>query len=114
MSTSNSTRSTSRSTRNTVRRSPRKTSVTQTPVTPNTTGGRRADRVVYDVTNKGVYENSHEVSNLGMSIRREDTRHGGTSEIRIYRAEGDEVSLTLREARSLKAFLDRELELRAR
>lgn len=113
MSTRNSTRSTSRSTRNTVRRSRGSTAV-QTPTTPSTTGGRRADRVVYDVANNGVYENSHEVSNLGMSIRREDTRHGGTSEVRIYRAEGDEVSLTLREARSLKAFLDRELELRAR
>ncbi len=113
MSTRNSTRSSSRSTRNTVGRS-RGSTTAQTPTTPSTTGGRRADRVVYDVANNGVYENSHEVSNLGMSIRREDTRHGGTSEVRIYRAEGDEVSLTLREARSLKAFLDRELELRAR
>jgi len=67
-----------------------------------------------------VYENTHTTKRLEMAIRREDTRHGGVSEVVILAEprQGDlrseVISLTLSEARSLKAFLDRELKTKAR
>ena len=64
--------------------------------------------------NDGVYESSHDISNMNMTIRREDTRHGGKSEVTITRNTGKTVSMSLSEARSLKAFLDRELAVLAR
>ena len=72
-------------------------------------------RVVFNPTEyrDGTYERTHAVADMNMSIRREDTRHGGKSEVVINRG-GKALSLSLREARSLKAFLDRELEVRAR
>lgn len=74
-------------------------------------------RVVFNPKeyDEGVYENSHSLSNMNLSIRREDTRHGGTSEVTIARPnKKSTMRLTLAEARSLKAFLDRELQIRAR
>jgi hypothetical protein len=79
----------------------------------NTT--RRSAKKVFDAKT-GVYENSHEVTGYGVQIRRGDTRHGGESFVKIYgrNSESDTVTLSLREARSLKAFLDRELTMLAR
>lgn len=75
---------------------------------------RTAKKAVFDAK-KGVYENSHEVKGYGVQIRRGDTRHGGESFVKIYGHESDNtVTLSLREARSLKAFLERELTVLAR
>lgn len=68
----------------------------------------------------GIYENTHSTKRLEMAIRREDTRHGGVSEVVILanpregNMRGEVISLSLSEARSLKAFLDRELKTKAR
>lgn len=63
----------------------------------------------------GVYENMHSTKNITMGIRRGDTRHGDYSNISIRRNSGvEQMCLTLSEARSLKAFLDRELQIKAR
>jgi len=68
----------------------------------------------------GIYENTHSTKRLEMAIRREDTRHGGVSEVVILaeprqgELRKEVISLSLSEARSLKAFLDRELKTRAR
>lgn len=76
---------------------------------------RRSAKKVFDAKT-GVYENSHEVSGYGVQIRRGDTRHGGESFVKIYGrgSDADAVTLSLREARSLKAFLERELTVLAR
>ena len=86
---------------------------TRSSATRSTT--RSSSKKVFDAK-KGVYENMHEATNYGVQIRRGDTRHGGESFVKIYGA-GDSsqtVTLTLRDARSLKAFLDRELQMLAR
>lgn len=86
---------------------------TRSSVTRSTT--RSSSKKVFDAK-KGVYENMHEATNYGVQIRRGDTRHGGESFVKIYGG-GDAsqaVTLTLRDARSLKAFLDRELQMLAR
>ena len=76
---------------------------------------RRSMKKVFDAK-QGTYENSHEVSGYGVQIRRGDTRHGGESFVKIYGrgSSEDTVTLSLREARSLKAFLERELNVLAR
>lgn len=76
---------------------------------------RRNAKKVFDAK-KGVYENSRELTGYGVQIRRDDTRHGGESFVRIYgRGDSEQtVTLSLREARSLKMFLDRELQVLAR
>lgn len=64
-----------------------------------------------------AYESEHSTSRIQMAVRREDTRHGGRSEVVIAanRGRNDEmISLSLSEARSLKSFLDRELRMKAR
>ena len=64
-----------------------------------------------------TYESEHSTSRIQMAVRREDTRHGGRSEVVIAANRGrtDEmISLSLSEARSLKSFLDRELRMKAR
>lgn len=90
-----------------------RTSATRRSVKSNT--ARRSAKKVFDAK-KGVYENSHEVTGFGVQIRRDDTRHGGESFVRIYGrgSDSDTVTLSLREARSLKAFLERELTVLAR
>lgn len=76
---------------------------------------RSVKKNVFDAKT-GLYENSHEVKGYGVQIRRGDTRHGGESFVKIYgRGSNEEaVTLSLREARSLKAFLERELQVLAR
>ena len=90
-----------------------RTSVTTRRSSSSTT--RRNAKKVFDAK-KGAYENSHELSGYGVQIRRGDTRHGGESFVKIYSSGDSEqaVTLTLREARSLKAFLERELTVLAR
>lgn len=67
-----------------------------------------------------AYESEHSTNYVQMAVRREDTRHGGKSEVviatnRFTDSKPEEmVSLSLSEARSLKAFLDRELRMKAR
>ena len=79
---------------------------------------KKQQREVFD-PKFGVYRKEHFLPNMGVKIRRGDTRHGDYSEIRIWNWSNDEkdsqtVSLSLSEARALKAFLDRELEVLAR
>jgi hypothetical protein len=65
----------------------------------------------------GTLVNTHRISRIGMGIRREDTRHGGTSLVYLWKpkkGKSRRFTLSLAEARSLKAFLDRELEIKAR
>jgi hypothetical protein len=65
----------------------------------------------------GTYVNTHRITRIGMGIRREDTRHGGQSLVYLWKpkkGKNRRFTLSLAEARSLKAFLDRELEIRAR
>lgn len=98
MSTRNSKRNTTNSTRNSTGRD------------PNRTVFRPADH-------DGTYESSRKLQRVGFSIRREDTRHGGTSNVTVYRGRGGSrtaMELTLSEARSLLSFLEQELEVRAR
>jgi len=92
---------------------PNRTSTRSTTSARTTT--RRTSKKVFDAK-KGVYENAHSAKGYGVQIRRGDTRHGGESFVKIYGAGGtsETVTLTLRDARSLKAFLDRELEMLAR
>lgn len=65
-----------------------------------------------------AYESEHATQNIQMAVRREDTRHGGKSEVVIAANRpgtmNEVISLSLAEARSLKAFLDRELRMKAR
>lgn len=95
----------------------RNTSTRNTTRRPSTSTRTRQvfDPSEYD----GAYNSSRTLSRIGMSIRREDTRHGGESRVSIYRRSGRDragyrFDLTLAEARSLKTFLDRELKMRAR
>jgi hypothetical protein len=80
--------------------------------------GRDPNRVIFDVSDyDGTYESSRKLQKVGFTIRREDTRHGGTSNVTVYRGRGGSrtaMHLTLSEARSLLSFLDRELTPRAR
>lgn len=98
MSTRNSKRNTTNSTRKPTGRD------------PNRTIFRPADH-------DGAYESNRKLQRVGFSIRREDTRHGGTSNVTVYRGRGGSrtaMELTLSEARSLLSFLEQELEVRAR
>lgn len=80
--------------------------------------GRDPNRTIFRPSDHdGVYESDRSLQNVGFSIRREDTRHGGTSNVTVYRGRGKSrtaMQLTLSEARALKSFLDRELQVRAR
>lgn len=80
--------------------------------------GRDPNRVIFDVADyDGIYESTRKLQRVGFTIRREDTRHGGTSNVTVYRGRGGSrtaLHLTLSEARSLLSFLDRELQVRAR
>lgn len=66
-----------------------------------------------------TYRNEHHTSTIGAGIRRADTRRGGESRVVVWRwstveAPSKRFVMSLSEARSLKAFLDRELEVLAR
>ena len=76
-------------------------------------------RNVYNVTKNGNYRREHRIANMGMGFRRGDTRHGGKSSVVIWerdfpQGENKVFVMTLAEARSLHAFLDRELRTLAR
>lgn len=65
------------------------------------------------------YVNERLLDNVGFSIRREDSRHGGRNQIAIWNWANPvrgtrRIVMSLSEARSLKAFLDRELSVLAR
>jgi len=80
---------------------------------------RSASRNVYNVTKNGPYKRERKLSRIGMGIRRGDTRHGGTSNVVLWKP-ADEAGparrfvLTLAEARAFRAFLERELQTLAR
>jgi len=68
---------------------------------------------------RGVYKRERKLKRIGMGIRRGDTRHGDYSNVVLWKpTDSDGPSrrfvMTLSEARAFKAFLDRELETRAR
>lgn len=75
-------------------------------------------RNVYNVAKRGTYRREHRTQNMGMGFRRGDTRHGGNSSVvvweRDFPGENKVFVMTLAEARSLHAFLDRELRTLAR
>ena len=67
----------------------------------------------------GVYKSERKLKRIGMGIRRGDTRHGDYSNVVLWKPKDNEgpskrFVMTLSEARAFKAFLDRELEMRAR
>ncbi len=67
----------------------------------------------------GVYKSERKLKRIGMGIRRGDTRHGDYSNVVLWKPKDEEgpsrrFVMTLSEARAFKAFLDRELEVRAR
>jgi hypothetical protein len=111
MSTRNS-NNTTRSTRNTR--------------STNSTSSNRTNRSTRDVTvfdpadhDRGVYKRERKLKRIGMGIRRGDTRHGDYSNVVLWKPTDSEgpsrrFVMTLSEARAFKAFLDRELETRAR
>lgn len=79
----------------------------------------RSTRPVYNVTENGTYKQERRLSRIGMGIRRGDTRHGGTSNVVLWKpTDSDGPSrrfvMSLAEARAFKAFLDRELQVLAR
>lgn len=97
-------------------RSSRSTSRTNTRST-----GRDPNRTVFDPTDydTGVYRRERKLKRIGMGIRRGDTRHGDYSNVVLWKPTDSEgpsrrFVMTLAEARSFKAFLDRELAIRAR
>ena len=86
-----------------------------------TVTGRDPKRTVFDPANyeTRVYRNERKLNTIGVGIRRGDTRHGDYSQVVVWRWAKDNnpsqrFTMTLAEARSLKSFLDRELEIRAR
>jgi hypothetical protein len=89
-----------------------------TNTTTRKSTGRDPNRVVFRPTDyDGTYESSRKLQRVGFSIRREDTRRGGTSNVTVFRGRGGSrtaMELTLSEARSLLSFLEQELEVRAR
>ena len=67
----------------------------------------------------GVYKSERKLKRIGMGIRRGDTRHGDYSNVVLWKPRDEDgpsrrFVMTLSEARAFKAFLDRELEVRAR
>ena len=92
--------------------------------TSNSTRNTRSDRntsQVFDPADydRGVYKRERKLKRIGMGIRRGDTRHGDYSNVVLWKpTDSDGPSrrfvMTLSEARAFKAFLDRELETRAR
>lgn len=85
----------------------------------NTT--RRNTTEVFDPADydRGVYKRERKLKRIGMGIRRGDTRHGDYSNVVLWKPNDStgpsrRFVMTLSEARAFKAFLDRELETRAR
>lgn len=95
-------------------------STRSTRSTKNTTG-RDPNRTIFDPSDydKGVYRVERKLKRIGMGIRRGDTRRGDYSNVVLWKpkdsnGESRRFTMTLAEARAFKAFLDRELEVRAR
>ena len=89
--------------------------------TNNSTRTTRRNVEVFDPADydRGVYKRERKLKRIGMGIRRGDTRHGDYSNVVLWKpTDSDGPSrrfvMTLSEARAFKAFLDRELETRAR
>lgn len=81
--------------------------------TSNTT---KTERTVFDPSKyeNRVYQRRHQLKRFGMRIRRGDTRHGDYSNVVVWKGKSRRFEMSLAEARAFKAFLDRELEVRAR
>lgn len=84
----------------------------------NTNNRKSTNRSVYNVTKNGPYRRFHKLRRLAMAISRGDTRHGGTSKVELWMPTDDgsakKIAMSLAEARSLRAFLERELQTLAR
>lgn len=113
MSTRNNTTNSTRNTRSTSNSS--RTNRSNRDVRTN------SDVQVFDPADhdRGVYKRERKLKRIGMGIRRGDTRHGDYSNVVLWKpTDSDGPSrrfvMTLSEARAFKAFLDRELETRAR
>jgi hypothetical protein len=83
------------------------------------TNRTRNSRSVYNVTENGNYKREHVLRRIGMGIRRGDTRHGGTSDVVLWKPTDDSgparrFVMTLAEARAFQSFLSKELQYRAR
>lgn len=111
----NTTRNSNRSTRSTARGSRSATGSTRRSNTQNN------DRTIFDPSEyeTRVYRRERRLKTIGVGIRRGDTRHGDYSRVVVWRWATDDApsqrfTMSLAEARSLKSFLDRELEMRAR
>jgi hypothetical protein len=106
------------------KRSVRSNSNTRTTRSTRTTRAPARQADVREVFDPSSYENrryrkQHFLDSVGFSISRADSRKGGRNQIAIWNwsdgeRDSQRVTMTLSEARSLKAFLDRELALRAR
>ncbi len=88
---------------------------------PTSTRTQKRQVEVFDPSeyDGGVYKSERKLKRIGMGIRRGDTRHGDYSNVVLWKpTDADGPSrrfvMTLSEARAFKAFLDRELEVRAR
>lgn len=85
----------------------------------NRTSNRSSNRNVYNVTERGPYKRERKLSRIGMGIRRGDTRHGGSSNVVLWKPTDESgparrFVMTLAEARAFRAFLERELQTLAR
>lgn len=108
--------------RSTVSKRPtRKTTNTRSTRSTRTTNVVDDNRVVFDPSEyeNRIYRKERRLKTIGVGIRRGDTRHGDYSRVVVWRWATDEkpsqrFTMSLAEARSLKSFLDRELQVRAR
>jgi hypothetical protein len=96
-------------------------STRKTARTNRTTRSSNTDRTVFDPTeyDNRIYRKERRLKTIGVGIRRGDTRHGDYSRVVVWRWATDDApsqrfTMSLSEARSLKSFLDRELQVRAR
>jgi len=96
-------------------------STRKTTRTNRTTRSSHTDRVVFDPAeyDNRIYRKERRLKTIGVGIRRGDTRHGDYSRVVVWRwatkdAPSQRFTMSLSEARSLKSFLDRELQVRAR
>lgn len=113
-----------RNTNNNSKRSTRKTTNTRSTTRTNRSTRTRntdQDRDVFDPSQyeTRIYRKERRLKTIGVGIRRGDTRHGDYSRVVVWRWATDEnpsqrFTMSLSEARSLKSFLDRELQVRAR
>lgn len=106
------------------KRSVRSTNTSRTTRSTRTTRTPAPTTDIREVFDPSNYENrryrkQHFLDSVGFSISRADSRNGGRNQVAVWswsdgERDSQRVTMTLSEARSLKAFLDRELALRAR